>query len=143
VGGISVFWQIPQYFLISSGEVMVAVTGLEFAYSQTPRSLKSVMSAVWYLCVGLGNVIVGGLSLANFCGASCMMFSYAGLLGVAAIIFVLCALRYVYSDELFATLAHVEEKSAVAAAAFAINVQPTDCAPGDADVTAAAAAVSS
>ena len=27
-------WQLPQYALVSAGEVMFAVTGLEFAYSQ-------------------------------------------------------------------------------------------------------------
>ncbi|XP_019713610.1 solute carrier family 15 member 1-like [Hippocampus comes] len=27
-------WQIPQYFLITAGEVVFSVTGLEFSYSQ-------------------------------------------------------------------------------------------------------------
>lgn len=31
---ISMAWLIPQYFLITVGEVVFSVTGLEFSYSQ-------------------------------------------------------------------------------------------------------------
>ena len=31
---VAMFWQIPQYLAITSGEVMFSITGLEFAYSQ-------------------------------------------------------------------------------------------------------------
>ncbi|XP_049269168.1 solute carrier family 15 member 1 [Rhipicephalus sanguineus] len=31
---LSMFYQIPQYVLITAGEVMFSVTGLEFSYSQ-------------------------------------------------------------------------------------------------------------
>ena len=31
---ISIAWQLPQYILVSAGEVMFSVTGLEFSYSQ-------------------------------------------------------------------------------------------------------------
>ncbi|KAG9467315.1 hypothetical protein GDO78_015194 [Eleutherodactylus coqui] len=51
-------WQIPQYFLISAGEVMFSITGLEFSYSQAPASMKSVLQAGWLLTVAFGNVIV-------------------------------------------------------------------------------------
>ena len=33
----SIGWQIPAYALLSAGEVMVAITGLEFAYTQAPK----------------------------------------------------------------------------------------------------------
>ena len=39
-GEVSILWQVPQLLLISLAEVLVAVTGLEFAYSQSPPSLR-------------------------------------------------------------------------------------------------------
>ncbi|XP_040214452.1 solute carrier family 15 member 2-like [Rana temporaria] len=55
---VHVAWQIPQYFLLSAGEVMFSVTGLDFSYAQAPASMKSVLQAGWLLTVAFGNVIV-------------------------------------------------------------------------------------
>ena len=35
--------KVPQYFILSCGEIMVSITGLEFAYSQAPVSMKSLV----------------------------------------------------------------------------------------------------
>merc|ERR1712027_112207 len=37
---------------------MLSITGLEFSYSQSPESMKSVLQAAWLLTVAFGNVIV-------------------------------------------------------------------------------------
>ncbi|XP_066490333.1 solute carrier family 15 member 2 [Tiliqua scincoides] len=55
---VHISWQIPQYLLISAGEVMFSITGLSFSYSQAPASMKSVLQAGWLLTVAFGNVIV-------------------------------------------------------------------------------------
>lgn len=99
---ISVLYQLPQYLFISIGEVTVSITGLEFAYSQTPRSLKSVITAMWYLAVGLGNVLVAVLAIASFCSRECMLFTYAGLMTGATALFMFLSIRYKYTDHLFA-----------------------------------------
>lgn len=49
---------IPQYILATAGEIMFSITGLEFSYSQAPRSMKSVLQACWLLTVAVGNLIV-------------------------------------------------------------------------------------
>uniref|UniRef100_A0A8B9QCV4 Solute carrier family 15 member 2 n=1 Tax=Apteryx owenii TaxID=8824 RepID=A0A8B9QCV4_APTOW len=51
-------WQLPQYLLISAGEVMFSITGLAFSYSQSPASMKSVLQAGWLLTVAFGNAFV-------------------------------------------------------------------------------------
>ncbi|CAK6441705.1 unnamed protein product [Pipistrellus nathusii] len=61
---ISIAWQLPQYVLVTAGEVMFSVTGLEFSYSQAPSSMKSVLQAAWLLTIGVGNFIV--LTVAQF-----------------------------------------------------------------------------
>ena len=39
-GNVSILWQLPQLALISFAEVLINVTGLEFAYSQAPPDFR-------------------------------------------------------------------------------------------------------
>ena len=55
---VSLFLQIPMYILITAGEVMFSITGLEFAYSQAPVSMKAMCQAAWLLTVAFGNLVV-------------------------------------------------------------------------------------
>ncbi len=57
-GSVPVSWQMIQYWLITTAEVLVSVTGLEFAYTQAPRSMKSTIMGFWLLCVTFGNLLV-------------------------------------------------------------------------------------
>lgn len=50
-------WLLPQYIIMTLGEVMFSITGLAFSYSQAPVSMKSVLQACWLLAVAFGNVI--------------------------------------------------------------------------------------
>ncbi len=49
-------WQIIAFLVLTAGEVMVSVTHLEFAYTQAPRKLKSVVMCTYLGAVALGNV---------------------------------------------------------------------------------------
>lgn len=51
---VSILWQIPQYVLVTAGEILFSITGLEFAYSQAPNSMKSVVQSFWLLTVAAG-----------------------------------------------------------------------------------------
>lgn len=53
-----ILWLLPQYIVITAGEIMFAITGLEFSYSQAPVSMKSVLQACWLLTTAFGNLII-------------------------------------------------------------------------------------
>ncbi|MDP6947298.1 MAG: hypothetical protein QF464_24330, partial [Myxococcota bacterium] len=55
---VHVAWQLPPYFIVTLAEVMVSITGLEFAYSQAPKRMKSVIMGFWLLNVTLGDLLV-------------------------------------------------------------------------------------
>lgn len=55
---VAMAWQVLPYALLTMGEVLVSTTGLEFAYSQAPASMKGAIMALWYLAVTVGNLWV-------------------------------------------------------------------------------------
>ncbi|XP_034032816.1 solute carrier family 15 member 1b isoform X2 [Thalassophryne amazonica] len=92
-------WQIPQYFLITAGEVVFSVTGLEFSYSQAPSNMKSVLQAGWLLTVAVGNIIVLIVSeAATLPDQWAEYILFASLLVVVCIIFAVQAYFYTYTD---------------------------------------------
>lgn len=54
---VNIFLLVPQYVVITIGEVMNSATGLEFAYTQAPPSMKSVVQSFWLLTTCVGNII--------------------------------------------------------------------------------------
>ncbi|WP_437930383.1 POT family MFS transporter [Sorangium sp. So ce291] len=94
----SVLWQAAPYLLITFAEVLVSTTGLEFAYSQAPREMKSTIMSFWNLTVTVGNLITAGVAALNvFTGAMQYLF-FAALIFIAAVVFGLLARRYVVVD---------------------------------------------
>jgi proton-dependent oligopeptide transporter, POT family len=61
-GRPNVGWQLLAYVILSAGEVMVSITGLEFSYTQAPNRMKSLLMAMWLLSVALGNQIPSVIS---------------------------------------------------------------------------------
>ncbi|KAK9523816.1 hypothetical protein VZT92_017705 [Zoarces viviparus] len=96
---IHMAWQIPQYFLITVGEVVFSVTGLEFSYSQAPSNMKSVLQAGWLLTVAVGNIVV--LIVAEAATLPDQWAEYilfASLLLLVCFIFAFMAHFYTYMD---------------------------------------------
>ncbi|XP_047226071.1 solute carrier family 15 member 2 isoform X1 [Girardinichthys multiradiatus] len=95
---VHIAWQVPQYVLITAGEVMFSITGLEFSYSQAPNNMKSVLQAGWLLTVAFGNVIV--LIVAEGAGLDQWkeFLLFAALLLGVCIIFSIMAYFYTYVD---------------------------------------------
>ena len=54
---LSVGWQVLACFFLTASEVMISITCLEFAYTQAPKSMKSLVMALYLLTVSLGNFL--------------------------------------------------------------------------------------
>lgn len=58
---LSIFYQIIQFGLVGSSEVLASVTGLEFFYTQAPESMKSVCAALNLLTTAIGTWLMAAL----------------------------------------------------------------------------------
>lgn len=54
---MSIFWQVPQYFIIGCAEVFTLIGQLEFFYEQAPDAMRSLCSALQLTTVALGNYL--------------------------------------------------------------------------------------
>ncbi|VVA25433.1 PREDICTED: NRT1/ PTR FAMILY [Prunus dulcis] len=54
---MSIFWQVPQYFIIGCAEVFTFIGQLEFFYDQAPDAMRSLCSALSLTTVALGNYL--------------------------------------------------------------------------------------
>lgn len=86
-GTVHVAWQLIPYTLITLAEVMVSITGLEFAYTQAPKSMKSIVMGFWLLTVSLGNVLTALLAKFAALELSQFFLVFAALMFIAGIIF--------------------------------------------------------
>ena len=94
-------WQLLSYLLLTSAEVMISVTCLEFSYTQAPRTMKSMIFGLFMASVAIGNLFT---SLVNFfiinddgstklAGADYYLL-FSGLMFLTAVIFIPIAKVY-------------------------------------------------
>lgn len=97
----TILWQVFSYILLTAAEVMVSITALEFAYTQAPNRMKSVVMSLFLLSVAAGNLVPMAVNfvIENPDGSSkitgveyYLMFS--GLMLLSAIIFSLMARNF-------------------------------------------------
>lgn len=97
----SILWQFWAYVILTAGEVMVSITGLEFSYTQAPNSMKSIVMGLWFLSVSLGNGITALVNqfIVNPDGTYKLdnteyFWFFAILMFATAVLFVFVAMRY-------------------------------------------------
>eukprot|EP00698_Gefionella_okellyi_P025660 TRINITY_DN9463_c0_g1_i1.p1 TRINITY_DN9463_c0_g1~~TRINITY_DN9463_c0_g1_i1.p1 ORF type:complete len:490 (-),score=87.96 TRINITY_DN9463_c0_g1_i1:111-1529(-) len=95
---VSIGWQIPQYFFMSITEATVCVTGLEFAYSQSPPSVRNTVTALWSITQALGNAVTSGIAAIPVERPDLMFFGYAGGMALVGLLFAIFTRRYEYAS---------------------------------------------
>ena len=61
-GKPSIGWQFLAYALITASEIMVSIVGLEFAYTQAPKNMKSMIMSLYLLSVFVGNMLTSRIN---------------------------------------------------------------------------------
>ncbi|KAJ2888301.1 peptide transporter ptr2, partial [Coemansia aciculifera] len=92
---ISAAIQIPAYALIAWSEIFASITGLEYAYTKAPQSMKSIVMSI-FLFMNCGGAILA------FCFNPISTDPYlvknfaiaGGLMGVFAFLFYACFYKY-------------------------------------------------
>ena len=111
---ISMLWIVPQFFIITMAEVMISITGLEFAYTQAPVTLKSVLASCWLLTVSFGNFVVIIVAEGRLMPTQVKeYYLFMVLIIVADIIFILLARKfpsYVYILKIYKNRNKVHQK---------------------------------
>jgi POT family proton-dependent oligopeptide transporter len=102
---MSVLWQTFPYFLLTSAEVLISTTGLEFAFTQASAEMKSTIQSFWLLTVAFGNLfvpiitklkasVIGTEGAGSASVNASTFYLYAGLTLGVAIVFILIAMQY-------------------------------------------------
>ncbi|WBS01930.1 oligopeptide:H+ symporter [Pseudoduganella sp. SL102] len=115
---MSILWQLAPYALLTMGEVLVSATGLEFAYSQAPASMKGSIMSFWTLAVTVGNLwvlivnasvkndaVLGHIGETGLSVIAFQMFFFAAFAMLTALAFGLYARRYKMVDNYRASAA--------------------------------------
>jgi POT family proton-dependent oligopeptide transporter len=88
-------WQLLAYVLITAAEILISITGLEFAYNQAPKAMKSTLMSCWLMTVFVGNIFVAHINsnkaehgfFASLNGASYYWFFFWLMLAFTVIYF--------------------------------------------------------
>jgi len=104
---LCVLFQLIPYLVLTTAEVLISTTGLEFAFREAAPSMKSIVMSFWLLTVAFGNLLVAGITRllgGSAAGAHSGSVStsrfllYAGLTFAVALLFSLVSRTYRYRD---------------------------------------------
>lgn len=112
---MSIFWQVPQYFIMGCAEVFTFIAQLEFFYDQAPDSMRSMSSALSLTTTALGSYLSSLLVILvtaystrngdlgwipdnlNYGHLHYFFWLLAGLSAINLAVFILVARRFTYN----------------------------------------------
>lgn len=119
----SIGWQFLAYLILTSGEIMVSIVCLEFAYTQSPRKMKSFVMGVFFLGVAIGNYVAMGVNMildkikkesgSNPLEGADYYWFFAGAMAITTVAYIIWAQfykgdTYIQGEELSETEAEAE-----------------------------------
>lgn len=89
-------WQVLAYLLVTSAEILISITALEFSYTQAPPRLKSFIMSLDLMSTAIGNFFTSRVNAyiaeagpaANLGGANYYWFFLKIALGTTAVFFI-------------------------------------------------------
>ena len=102
---LNIGWQILAYILLTVSEIMVSITGLEYAFSQAPKTMKSTIMAIFFLTVFAGNFFVSIVNnsienhgfFSQFTGAS-YFWLFTGIIAANTVLYYLAIWAFKIKD---------------------------------------------
>ena len=92
---MSLAWQLVPYIVLEAGEVMFSATALEFAFSQSPERMKSIIMSFWLMTISVGHFLVAVFTNLNsnyvHAHGAGEFYFYSGLMFVVAGVFIVPA----------------------------------------------------
>ncbi|KAE8353103.1 POT family-domain-containing protein [Aspergillus coremiiformis] len=103
---ISMLWQIPVYSLMGVSEIFAMLSGMEYAYTKAPQSMRSIIMSFFLLTGAVGSSL--GISLSPVSVDPKILVEYVLLSATmlaTALVFFLCFRKYNRMEETMNMLA--------------------------------------
>lgn len=99
-GTPTIFLQLVGYTILTAGELLVSVTALEYAYTQSPPRMKSMVMSLYLASAALGNLFTVGVTRLTtdedghaVLSTTASFLLYAGIMLLGTLLFVPYARR--------------------------------------------------
>ncbi|MBF5041478.1 POT family MFS transporter [Aggregicoccus sp. 17bor-14] len=95
---LNIAWMVLPYAVLTVAEILVSTTGLEFAYTQAPREMKSVVQSLWLMATALANIFVAFIARIDAFKGPSQFFFYGTLALLAGLMLWLVARKFKVRD---------------------------------------------